>query len=785
MMASEGSSRAFNLQPHPRILPMLGEITLPQWRCLAELVDNGIDSFLAAQRQDHAIQVPEIIISIPTSDDPNSRISVRDNGPGMDIETLGNAVKAGWTGNDPINNLGLFGMGFNIATARLGTITKVWTTKEGDQEWYGLEIDFKKLVSQKHYSTPLITRPKTEAHEHGSEICIEHMKPEQRLWFAKAANRSQLKNKLSRVYSSMLRVNGFPISFQLKLNGSNVEGTQHCIWGGEGNPIREVVTSRFGIVDAYQPINSTLGERPFCMTCWQWLSAGERLCPECESSENIIQRERIVRGWLGIQRYFDASEFGIDFLRQGRKIEVANKDLFIWSDSESSELEYPIDDPRRKGRIVGEIHIDHCRVTYSKDRFDRDDPSWESMVRVLRGDGPLRPEKAAQLGYENNTTPLFLLFQAFRRSTPKPRVAGCYEKLLAVPDNDTALDFAKRFYAGEPEFQTDEKWWNLLIEADAALLTPTQKHDICPPGALSELLDMDETTGESHDDSQGDHIGREYEEHRDRIASLSKVFQDDITKTQWNVDSFSVLPSDTVLGGEFTPWTLRRTTAGITEYYVNPNHSVFSSATMTPLDALLYELAFQTIELLKRDPDAPSVVLVLTNLRDKYASVSKLDPVVLSVEASSTLNAIARSVSNGIESGEGRVLFDELSPGEKEAVQKKMATRGVPNPQQTIDDGRFLEFAPRKTLIKFFENHAELFFDGKYWRFPFATLDYENAAANDEARGMITRNYLALLMDAAWLADQDAGDLTGATRERLLRAALALVLLDEDTSSEN
>ena len=25
-----------------------------------------------------------------------------------------NAVKAGWTGNNPLSNLGLFGMGFNI-----------------------------------------------------------------------------------------------------------------------------------------------------------------------------------------------------------------------------------------------------------------------------------------------------------------------------------------------------------------------------------------------------------------------------------------------------------------------------------------------------------------------------------------------------------------------------------------------------------------------------------------------------------------------------------------------
>ena len=44
------TEREFNLQPTPRILPMLGEIKLPEWRCVAELVDNAVDGFLAIRR---------------------------------------------------------------------------------------------------------------------------------------------------------------------------------------------------------------------------------------------------------------------------------------------------------------------------------------------------------------------------------------------------------------------------------------------------------------------------------------------------------------------------------------------------------------------------------------------------------------------------------------------------------------------------------------------------------------------------------------------------------------
>ena len=73
---------------------------------------------------------------------------------------------------------------------------------------------------------------------------------------------------------------------------------------------------------------------------------------------------------------------------------------------------------------MGEIHIDHCRVTYTKDRFDRNDPAWEGMAHLVRGAGPLRPDRAAELGFPQNDAPLFLLFQVFRRNSPKSKVAG-------------------------------------------------------------------------------------------------------------------------------------------------------------------------------------------------------------------------------------------------------------------------------------------------------------------------------------------------------------------------
>jgi len=291
--------KEFNLQPDPRILPMLGEINLLQWKCLAELIDNSIDGFLELKRLGTPIEDPEVGVTIPTTDTPTAQVVVRDNGPGMPSERLEKAVSAGYSGNDPMSKLGLFGMGFNIATARLGTVTSVWTTRDGDSEWVGLKIDFEELLTQRHFRTKALSRPKADPSEHGTEVVIEKLKPGQRAWLSKPANKTKLIKELGRVYAAMLRANGNPITFKLKVNSKLVSGRQHCIWGGEGNPARIVPTARWGDVEAYQQISKKLRDRPFCTKCWQWLSKLESVCPLCESKGTVVSRQRVIRVFGG------------------------------------------------------------------------------------------------------------------------------------------------------------------------------------------------------------------------------------------------------------------------------------------------------------------------------------------------------------------------------------------------------------------------------------------------------------------------------------------------------
>lgn len=787
MTPTENPGRHFDLTPHPRILPMLGEIVLPQWRCLAELIDNSIDSFIEAQRAGTPVQNPLVSATIPTGNLHGSRLSVRDNGPGMDSDTLERAARAGWTSHDPINNLGLFGMGFNIATARLGLRTTIWTTRSGEREWVGLEIDFEQLTRRQAFMSPAVTRPKPNPDLSGTEVIVERLKPEQMDWFSRGYNRSNISKQLGKTYSSLIGPASTPIGFRLEINGSQVRPKLHCIWGGPGNPERAVETTRHGTVNAFQPIDARLEARPFCTQCWNWLGANQTVCPSCEASGVIVQRARRVHGWLGIQRYLDRNDYGIDLLRNGRKIEMGNKDLFKWFDegSDTEVTEYPIDDPRDRGRIVGEIHVDHCRVPYTKDRFVREDAAWGEMVEIVRGTTPLRPDIAGRMGAAENSSALYRLFQAFRRSNPHNRRAGGWSRILVVPDNDRAQAMARFFDAGEGEYETDEKWWELVEEAEAEVLrggtpstTTAQTLGGQPADTSTDTLGG-EPTGESTPPSAGQDSpqGAAPAPIRTRIANLSRQYTDDLTGQRYEVEAFSVDADDPTLTSMGCPWTIRRTTAGPWEFFVETGSAAFRSITLTPLDALLVQLAWLIADFERGQGSRWTFGAILTGLREKYATSFLLHPQDLVSGASAQLVDIASRIVGRISLENARAFFDGLSPSRQESARVAMASRGVMNPHGAIDDGRFLQYCSPGIVSEFVISNPTMFFDGNYWDETYSTLDYGSSVATDEARTRLLRHYGGLLADAVWLAQQTPADLEDMSRERLMRAFLATALL--------
>jgi hypothetical protein len=767
-----------DLTPAPRVLQMLGEINLEQWRCLAELIDNSIDGFIDAARDGSAIERPEVTVSLPTADNENARVVVRDNGPGMSLQTLENALKAGWSGNDALSKLGLFGMGFNIATARLGLVTEVWTSRSGDPEQVGVRIDLNELRASGNYRVPRQTRPKNNHSDHGTEIVISRLKPEQRAYIARPNNRSTIRKHLARTYSSLLSTSQAG-AIRLFVGGTRVMPLRLCVW----DESRTVELPDNTVVSAVERFDVSLAPRRFCNHCMRALATQEERCPTGSEQCEIVESPRRIKGWVGIQRYLDKSEFGFDLIRNGRKIEIGNKDLFTWSDGNVAEVEYPIDDPRSRGRFIGEIHLDHCQVSYTKNRFERDDPAWAEMVRVVRGEGPLRPVAARQQGYEGNQSPLYRLFQAFRRSSPQGK-NGLWSRVMVVQDNDRAQQMAVEFANGEPDFLTDERWWQLVEEQDAKILGDT------PPGGGAPIpegfIDGDggAQPGDARPDADDPPVApapAPPPPARRPIFELTRKYVHPTFRVEYEVQAFAVDAADPDLpAGQ--PWIVRLEDTATRTYgfLVDPAHPVFRSTTMTPLDALLVDLTHRTIEFLRGVSTDTNVPAVLADFRAEYCVDTRLDAQEIVGLAATLLADLCRATVNLVDEDQAKPLYEELTDREREEIARRMAARGVADPRSILQDGRYWDYADGASVRDLLKRHPELFLDGRYWQDAYSTLDYGAEHVTSHARNATVARYDAYLGDAIWLANQTPSDLEEASRDEVIRATCSLRLLRPD-----
>jgi len=450
------ANEVINVQPHPRLLGVLGDIEFQPWQCLAELADNAFDEFLRHPEQ--VGDTPTVVITLPgrTSTPREGEVWVRDNGPGMTLEQLNNALRAGWTSNERYGQLGLFGVGFNIATARLGHVAQVRTARATDDAWTSVTIDLRALEAGGDFLLPVTLEPKSSPDEHGTVVVIRDLKPEHHDTLSR--QQTKIKGVLGDVYSHLLEHQGF----RLIIDGDAVKPRRACVWSQERHVVRQGER-----IPAVIQINERLADRAACQNCGLWQDPEVERCDAC-NSDRLQVRERRIRGWLGIQRYLSKSDYGIDFIRNGRKILLRDVSLFFWEDPDDPSgrgvPEYPVELPAGTGRIVGEIHVDHVRVNYQKNAFEYDTPDWKRVVRTLRGEGPVLVKTARKLGYPVNKSPLAQLHTGYRRNVPGLNylIPGDGTR----PIHEKAKEWADLFRKGVPEYQTDQKWYEAAARHD-------------------------------------------------------------------------------------------------------------------------------------------------------------------------------------------------------------------------------------------------------------------------------------------------------------------------------
>lgn len=446
-----------DITPTPRILRTLGEIPFRTWQCIAELIDNSIDAYLSDAdgfETDRTIAVNWSNDSVGAKD---RTIEITDAACGMSVDQLQDAVRAGYTSNDPFNNLGLFGVGFNIATARLGEETTIISTRRGDDEWVGLKINFQQLIDSKRFEAPIVRKAKSDINECGTKITIGGIKSG--ILNELSSKEADIRHHLEVVYAPLLSDRDITITVRNK----QLRPHMHCVWS-ESRYVRYNNQN----VPARINIDRVLGSALFDVAKNRYLTPdeSEKYCEAQQRGEslpsNIVEREKRLTGWLGIQRYADPNDFGIDFIRNGRKILISDKSLFQYENpiTLQKDLQYPLElGTSVGGRIVGELNVDYLIPTYQKNDFDRSDSSWIQTIEAVCGVGPFLPKSRKSLGFtEPNTAPLCLLVNAYRRVDKGT-------KCLFAP-NDLAKQYATEFRKGTRDYIDDTKWWKAAQEED-------------------------------------------------------------------------------------------------------------------------------------------------------------------------------------------------------------------------------------------------------------------------------------------------------------------------------
>ena len=364
--------KSIDITPTPRILRTLGDIPFEVWQCLAELSDNSLDAF--RDKDKNGIPILNARLDIAWSKEnvaaTDREIIIVDNGPGMSLALLQNAARAGYSSNDPISNLGLFGMGFNISTARLGEETIFLSSTVDSTEWSGIRIDFAELIRKGTFDAPIVTEPKTAPDECGTKIIVRRLR--EGIYVDLKTKETAIRRRLEIIYSAILGKGDVEVTLQ----GKALKPIKHCVWGGSRFVMHKGVK-----VNAIQEVDVDLGDAWFDTNRNRYLSdmeAGDAETQTPAGNTNIIRRPRRLRGWVGIQRYFDTSEFGIDFIRNGRKVLIGDKSLFGYEnpDTATTVIEYPVElGSTVGGRIVGELNVDYLIPTYQKNSFDTSDKS--------------------------------------------------------------------------------------------------------------------------------------------------------------------------------------------------------------------------------------------------------------------------------------------------------------------------------------------------------------------------------------------------------------------------
>jgi hypothetical protein len=715
---------------------MLGEIPFEVWQCLAELADNSLDAFNTANERGIAVLDPRINMHWSTEDVPKAKreIVVQDNGPGVTLDDIQKAVKAGFTTNDPMDSLGLFGMGFNIATAALGDETEFLSLTEESDEWVGVRIAFAELIEKNTWETKSVRRKKEPDDISGTKVIVRALR-ESTIEALRSSKKRVIRTRLENLYTPILEKG----KVQMFLDNHILLPRPQCVWSKE----RSVTYKPRGLPSQQVPakilVDEHLGERFFDTKKMTYASSDEaseyrrlgnmkRPLPE-----HVKKRSCHLHGWVGIQRYCHPNDFGLDFIRNGRVILRRDRSLFTYEDPETGDkqLEYPLNlGTSVGGRIVGELHVDYLRPVYTKNEFERTDELWFKTLQSLRGTGPILYKSSR----EGNTSPLGLLMNAYSRVDQGT-------KCLCAP-RPQDRNFFKKFQKGDVDYRSDEKWFKAAQEHDK---TRSEGGKTTPPSSGTkpsedtDQYDDGPTTEEPSDgvqppDDGGDNSHTETSERNDLLKRSEKIESDSANYAYGStagveVTVYKVGPPGIKWHGKAIP--TRIFGEGITaDFFYDETHKMLREFPITYKQLLLQGLV-ETFR--ERDVEGDPVTdeEVFRGLINKHLAEERLSVGSLHERADELFDSLKEELPEVLKDRwqevakflKDEAYYDTLLENLQTHNRDDLLQAYIKHPKEAVDA---FAFVPSAAIPRLIQEFPENFLDNKVFAKPYTTLKLNN-----------------------------------------------------------
>ena len=374
-----------------------------------------------------------------------------------------------------------------------------------------------------------------------------------------------------------------------------------------------------------------------------------------------------------------------------------------------------------------------------KNKLSNDeDEGWLEALKAIKGSSPLQPRISEQLGFEKNNSPLSVLYSAFRYNSPvgkKTLLCGFSDKVNA---NVKAKNIAAYYYEGKEDYQSDEKWYEMVVNAEISL--DEEEEDI-----ITDEIDDDGGNNTVDDDKDN---GDDNDENNDPYKEATFL-----TSETYDIQNFIDEKPITVKIYQYKPDSDEETKPivfipdGLTKrnIYINRNHDLFQDFADDWKDLVLLEIAsiFQKLKILNNSEWQLSEIYY--ELKKKYDSDSMLNVKLLCQQASSLVDRIQEELVKNKEpldeSIENLLSDNEIKKLKSNYIRRKK--RAIKDVNELVKDTTFLDFMDISYIKKYIRLHPEHIFDGKVFNLPYKELD-------DDTRREFLEEYMDNIKDVFW-----------------------------------